>query len=143
MKAEQVVSWLGKLAAGQAQQCSLLHSLRTLLCSSYSMVTPISPSLHPLQFASYSLNASLMLLERFGLDAESRRNPVHVSRTCAAMVTSTLQGTCDAHHCLLHVSFALYVRTFVVCFVCCQPCCSLLLLLCCCSAPVLVVWCYN
>lgn len=40
------------------------------------------------QFASYSLNASLMLLERFGLDTESRRSPVHVSRTCAAMVNA-------------------------------------------------------
>ena len=49
-----------------------------------------SPSnlLLPLQFVSYSLNSSLMLLERFGLETESRRSPVHVSRTCAAMVMS-------------------------------------------------------
>nr|WVH01984.1 protein-glutamine gamma-glutamyltransferase K-like isoform X3 [Halisarca dujardinii] len=40
------------------------------------------------QFESYSLNAALYLLDRFGLDSELRRSPVHVSRTCATMVNA-------------------------------------------------------
>nr|WVH01985.1 protein-glutamine gamma-glutamyltransferase K-like isoform X4 [Halisarca dujardinii] len=40
------------------------------------------------QFESYSLNAALYLLDRFELDSELRRSPVHVSRTCATMVNA-------------------------------------------------------
>jgi transglutaminase 1 len=40
------------------------------------------------QFESYSLNSALYLLDRFGLNSELRRSPVHVSRTCATMVNA-------------------------------------------------------
>ena len=64
--------------------------LLSLLPPVYSPSLP--PSLLPSQFESYSLNTALYLLDRFGLESELRRSPVHVSRTLATMVGGGVGG---------------------------------------------------
>ena len=70
-------------------RCTSAHRCNYVIPSrSHSLPPPLhSPPLPRLsQFAPYSLNTALYLLDRFGLDPELRRNPVHVSRACATMV---------------------------------------------------------